>query len=171
MADYDESPEDKKEEVPIVNDKPQPKDAAPKQKGFRLFPDFPKKEDQSPSGSDQPQTKGYNTGWKWIKDWSDLLIIFPIMAIGFSFAKYWILWLDPTAQVLNVDNLSVLNFNAMMLFGGSGAVFVLYKIYIGGAIFPEDWDKGMTPFQVMIIKTATLAGIAIFTAFFLTRNL
>lgn len=166
MADYETTPQDGEEKEPeketIVTDNPKPKP-------FRLFPEIPKKE--KTDGDDQPQSKGLNSGWLWIKDWSDLLILFPIMAIGFTFGKYWILWLDPTAQILDVGNLSVLNFNAMMLFGGSGCVFTLYKIYVGGAIFPKDWDKEMSSFQAMVVKVATLAGIAIFTAFFLTRNL
>lgn len=170
MADYDTTPEDGYKSKlppisPIVNDKKE----VEKKPAFKLFPSLPKKEKQE--DDEQPKSKGLNTGWAWVKDWSDLLILFPIMLIGFLSAKFWIVKVDPTAQVLDVANLVILNFNVMCLFFWSGVVFVLYKLYVGGNIFPQGWDEKLTPFQVMAIKLAVLFAMGAFAAFFLTRNL
>lgn len=131
-----------------------------KAKPFKLIPDLPKAKE------------GESNSWlAWIKDWSDLLIIAPIMLVGFLTAKFWIVKVDPTAQVLDVANLVILNFNTLCFFFWSGVTFVAYKIYVGGNIFEDGWKVGLTPIQVILIKIGTLVAMGLFAAYFLSRNL
>lgn len=121
-----------------------------------------------PSG--QPAT-GKPLNWGWLWDWSDLLLLFPLALIGFLTASKWIRWLDPTAQVLSPENLTVLNWNLMMLCLASGVMFVFWKIWVGGKVFGSGWDTGLSPYERAKIRLAFLGGLAAFVAFILTRNL
>ena len=104
-------------------------------------------------------------------DWSDLLFLFPVTLLTFLLSSHWIRHLDPTAQTLSPENLSVLNFNLMLLFGSSGIVFVLWKIWVRGSIFNDGWKTGLSPYQILKIKLLFLGGLAIYVAFMLTRNI
>jgi hypothetical protein len=127
---------------------------------FTLFPKLSAKPAES---------KPYDWGWLW--DWSDLLFLFPIALVGFLTASTWIRKFDPTAQVLSVENLTVLNWNLMVLFGSSGIIFLLWKIWVGGKVFGREWDKGLSVYERAKLRLAFLAGLATYVAFILTRNL
>jgi len=152
---------------PTPTPKPTPEGETPKAR-FSLFP----KRDVLPKAKvETVATSKKEIDWSWVKDWSDLIFFFPVALVGFLCASFWIRKLDPTAQVLSVDNLSVLNWNLMMLFGGSGVIFIIWKIWVGSSVFPDGWKDGLTPYEVMKVKLMALAGFAVFVAFMLTRNL
>lgn len=147
-----------KEEPAIVNDKKKEE----VKRGFRFWPEMKKKDS---NGEEK------KVDLSWMQDWADLLWLLPICVIGFISASWWIRKLDPTASVLSVENLTVLNFNLVIYFLGSGVMFVMWKIWVKGNIFDKKWSEGLTPYELMKIKLMFLGGLAIYTAFILTRNL
>ena len=148
-----------KKDAPAPTDAPAAEPAPAKR--FSLIPSGPKK-----SGD-----QGAPADWSWLREWADLFVLAPICLVGFLTNSYWIHRLDPTAQVMSVENLTVLNWNLLILFGSSGVIFILWKIWGYGSIFSPKWEDGLTPYERMKVRLAMVAGIAAYTAFVLTRNL
>jgi len=150
------------ESAPTPEAKPEIIVTDKKKSGFRFWPEMKKKDS---NGGEK------KVDLSWMQDWADLLWLFPICFLGFISASTWIRKLDPTASVLSVENLTVLNFNLVIYFLGSGVMFVMWKIWVKGNVFHKNWSYGMTPYEIMKIKLMFLFGLGIYTAFILTRNL
>lgn len=150
-------PAQEKPESSIVNDKKK------KGMGITLWPKMNKSE--SPNRSNQG-----SKFLTFLKDWSDIIFISPILLILFLTGQYWITKINPTSQFLDPENLTVLNWNLFLTFLGSGVIFVLFKIWVGGSIFTQNWKEELTPFQVLCVKIAMIGMIAIYVAYMITRN-
>lgn len=148
----------------------EPTPPAEEKRKFRwtLFPRL-----KEPTEKQKEKIKDKRTGldhFEWVRDWADALWLFPLCLLGFLTASHWIRKLDPTAQVLNPETLTVVNFNLVMLFLSSGVIYILFKIWVGGEIFPKGWDRNFTEEDKTKYRLWFLAGLTLFVGWMITRN-
>lgn len=135
----------------------------PPPKRWVLWPDFKQARQANP---DKPKFDW----WEWVRDWADGLVYAPFCLIAFLLSDKWIRSLDPTAQALSPETLSVLNFNVFLIFLISVIAAPVFRVWVRGKIFPKGWEHELTAYQVMKVKLTMLALILAVITFVITRS-
>lgn len=107
---------------------------------------------------------------KLIKDWNDLLILAPSALILFILGGQFIRVLDPTAAVVELGVLSILNWNLFVLLLTSSVAYYIYKISFGD-YFEEHWAYQLAPVHAAIINVILWLSTFSISAYILLRNL
>jgi hypothetical protein len=107
---------------------------------------------------------------KLLRDWNDLLILAPSALILFIVGGQFIRALDPTAAVVELGVLSILNWNLFLLLLASSVAYYIYKISFGD-YFEERWAAALSPFQEALINVILWLSTFSISAYILLRNL
>jgi ABC-type bacteriocin/lantibiotic exporter with double-glycine peptidase domain len=108
--------------------------------------------------------------WKLLKDWHDLIILVPSALILFILGGVGIRLLDPTASVVELGVLSVLNWNLFLLLLIGSVAYYLYNLWFSD-YFSALWNEYLTPFQGALINTVLWLSTLWLSCFVLLRNL
>lgn len=107
---------------------------------------------------------------QFIKEWNDLLILAPSALLLFIVGGQLIRALDPTAAVVELGVLSILNWNLFVLLLTSSVAYYIYKLSFGD-YFEEHWAYGLAPIHAAIINVILWLSTFSISAYILLRNL
>jgi hypothetical protein len=79
----------------------------------------------------------------FVSKWSDVLALLPIALIVFLFNGSIIRALDPTASILSVEFLSILNFNIVVFASVMSGAYFIYNLFFHD-FFKVNWEDKMS---------------------------
>jgi len=79
----------------------------------------------------------------FVKKWSDVLIFLPVVLLTFIFNAQIMEHLDPTAPVMSVDFLSILNFNLVKFGAIFSCAYFVYNLFFHD-FFGKGWEKKLS---------------------------
>jgi hypothetical protein len=108
--------------------------------------------------------------WKLLKEWHDLVILAPSALILFVIGGELIRAIDPTASVVELGVLSILNWNLFLLLLIGSVSYYLYNLWFSD-YFSGLWNEYLTPFQGAVINTVLWLSTLWLSYCVLLRNL
>lgn len=109
--------------------------------------------------------------FEFLKTWSDVLFVLPVVALVVAFNSVWTFWFDPTPNVLDAGFLSLLTFNILKWAVVMTGSYYIWQLYFRGDIFNKDWQDRLTPLQSAIISVVLWISILIVSYLVLLRDL
>jgi hypothetical protein len=109
--------------------------------------------------------------FNFIKEWSDALILLPVVLCLVVFNHIWVAFIDPTANVLDTGFVVILTFNILkwtLVMLGS---YFIWQLYFRADIFEKGWQEKLTPLQSAIISIVLWLSVLITSYFILLRDL
>ena len=107
---------------------------------------------------------------KFLKEWHDLIILAPSALVIFVLGGAIIRYMDPTAAVVDLGVLSILNFNVFLLLVIGSLAYYLYDLWFGD-YFKVGWDDNLTHLQTALISLFLWVVTLCVSAFVLLHNL
>ena len=108
--------------------------------------------------------------FKLLKEWHDLVILVPTTLLLFIICDKLIRSIDPTASVLELGVLSLLNWNLFLLLLIGSVAYYLYNLWFSD-YFTGTWKEYLTPFQGAIINVILWLSTLWLSCYVLLRNL
>lgn len=108
--------------------------------------------------------------FSFVAQWSDILIFIPIALLVFIFNGHLIRALDPTASIVNVEFLSILNFNILVYGCVATPAYFIYNLFFHD-FFTKGWEEKVGPTQAGITHVVLWVTTLILSYFVITHNL
>lgn len=108
--------------------------------------------------------------FSFIAQWSDILIFIPVALVVFIFNGRLIRSLDPTASIVNVEFLSILNFNILVFGCVSTAAYFIYNLFFHD-YFNKGWEDRVGNVQAGITHLVLWITTLVLSYFIITHNL
>jgi hypothetical protein len=106
----------------------------------------------------------------FLKQWNDLLILAPTALILFILGDKLIRSIDPTAAVIEMGVLSILNWNAFLLLVSGSLAYYLYQLWFGD-YFEGNWTSKLKPLHAALINLILWLSTFSICSYILLRNL
>jgi len=106
----------------------------------------------------------------FLKQWNDLLILAPSALILFVVGGKIIRYIDPTASILELGVLSILNWNIFTLLIIGTASYYLYDLWFGD-YFEGEWTDNLTPISASILNIILWLSTFSIATYVILRNL
>lgn len=108
----------------------------------------------------------------FLKDWSDVLLILPIVILAVAFNAVIFRFVDPTSDILILDPgfLALLLRNIVLWVIVSIGSYYLAQTYFGFDIFKRGFFEKLPAFQGAIISIILWISTVIFTSFILLQD-
>lgn len=110
--------------------------------------------------------------WKFIKKWSDVLILLPTTLLLFIFNEKWINYIDPTAASMSAEHLVVFNFNLFIAAAIFSIAYFIYNLFFHD-FFNDGWEDKLAqnPVACAVIRLVLWLSTVIGVGFLLLRGL
>lgn len=111
-----------------------------------------------------------NSATLFVAKWSDVLVFIPIALFLFIFNGIWIRSIDQTASVLNVEFLSILNFNILVFGAVMSCAYFIYNLFFHD-FFKKGWEERVGGSKAGIIHLILWLSTLAVSFGILTKNL
>ena len=106
----------------------------------------------------------------FISTWSDILVFVPIALVLFIFNGYIIRSIDQTASIVNVEFLSILNFNILVYGIVSTSAWFIYNKFFHD-FFKKGWESKVGNVTAPIIHLVLWLATLVTSYLIITHNL